>query len=138
MQTIGIGLLVGTVVLAAQADGAGETERCGRIWRLAMILAVGLGLFYAVALLWGEGILLLIGQTPDIAAGGGAVLRYFAISMPAILMFIATSSFLEGISRPRAGMVVSLGANLVNAGLNWVFIFGRSEEPTSELQSLMR
>src|SRR3546814_20594209 len=64
MQTIGIGLLVGTVVLAAQADGAGEAERCGRIWRLAMILALRLGLFYAVALLWRVGILLLIGQTP--------------------------------------------------------------------------
>ncbi|WP_119460357.1 MATE family efflux transporter [Rhodospirillaceae bacterium SYSU D60014] len=129
MQTIGIGLLVGTVVLSAQADGAGETERCGRIWRLALILALGLGLFYAVALLWGEGILLLIGQTPDIAAGGGAVLRYFALGMPAILIFIATSAFLEGISRPRAGMVVSLGANLVNAGLNWIFIFGHLGAP---------
>jgi MATE family multidrug resistance protein len=129
MQTIGIGLLVGTVILSAQADGAGEPQRCGRIWRLALIVATGLGIAYGSALLWGEAILRLTGQEPEIAAGGGRVLQAFAPGMPAILMFIATSSFLEGISRPRPGMIVSLGANLVNAGLNWILIFGHLGAP---------
>src|SRR5439155_16095949 len=44
MQTIGVGLLVGTVVLTAQADGAGRFGECGRIWRLALLAAGALGL----------------------------------------------------------------------------------------------
>ena len=46
MQTIGVGLLLGTVVLTAQADGAKRFEECGRIWRLALILAGTLGNMY--------------------------------------------------------------------------------------------
>src|ERR1700741_4087184 len=55
MQTVGVGLLLGTVVLTAQADGAGRFEECGRIWRLALLIALGLGLIYSFAELHGEG-----------------------------------------------------------------------------------
>jgi len=37
---------------------------------------------------------------------------------------VATSFFLEGISKPRAAMIVSLAAVLVNVGLNQILIFG--------------
>ena len=48
----------------------------------------------------------------------------FGPGMPAMLMYVATSFFLEGIGRPKPGVVITLSANLVNAGLNWVLIFG--------------
>src|SRR5690606_17433793 len=114
----GIGLLVGTVVLVAQADGAGKPELAGRIWRLALLIAAVLGTLFGLILLAGEPILLALEQTPEIAAGGGRVLAMFAPGMPAIMMFVATTSFLEGVGRPNAGMVIALGANLMNAGLN--------------------
>ncbi len=120
----GTGLLIGTVVLVAQADGAGKPELTGRIWRLALLIAAALGMLFAVILMAGEPILLLLGQEPAIAAGGGRVLAMFAPGMPAIMMYIATTSFLEGVGRPNAGMVIAFGANLMNAGLNWVMIWG--------------
>jgi MATE family multidrug resistance protein len=120
----GTGLLIGTVVLVAQADGAGRPELAGRIWRLALLIATVLGTLFGLVLMAGEQILLLLGQQPEIAAGGGRVLAVFAPGMPAIMMYIATTSFLEGVGRPNAGMVIALGANLVNAGLNWVMIWG--------------
>jgi MATE family multidrug resistance protein len=49
----------------------------------------------------------------------------FAPGMPAILMFIATSAFLESIGRPRLGMIVSLAGNIVNFALCWVLVFGK-------------
>lgn len=120
----GIGLLIGTVVLVAQADGAGKPELAGRIWRLALLIATVLGVLFALVLLAGEPILLLLGQEPAIAAGGGRVLAMFAPGMPAIMMYIATTSFLEGVGRPYAGVVIAFGANLMNAGLNWAMIWG--------------
>src|SRR5215207_5381338 len=63
--TIGIGLLVGTVVLTAQADGAGRQRECGRIWRLGLINGAVLGLVYLVVLVWGEPLLLRLGQEPE-------------------------------------------------------------------------
>lgn len=121
---IGIGLLLGTGVLTAQSDGAGRPADCGAIWHTALILSGALGTGGGVALLWGEDILLLLGQSPEIAAGGGDALRMFGAGLPAILMYAATTFFLEGINRPVPGMLVALAANVLNAGLNWLLIDG--------------
>ena len=47
MYTVGAGLLVGALVLTAQAHGAGRLADCGRVWRLSLAVAGGLGLAYA-------------------------------------------------------------------------------------------
>ncbi len=121
---VGIGMLYGTTVLTAQAHGAGDNAACGGIWRLAMIYALVLGVIIGGLCFAGEWFFLAIGQDADVAAGGGGVLRQFSWGMPGMMMAVCTSFFLEGISRPRAGMVVMLFANVANAGLNWVFIYG--------------
>jgi MATE family multidrug resistance protein len=125
---VGIGLLFGTGVLVAQADGAGRPEDCGRIWRLALLNAAALGMLVGLLMLAGETILRALGQDQAIAAGGGLVLAMLAPGMPAIFLFSATSAFLEGIGRPVAGMVVMLLANLVNLGLNALVMFGPFEQ----------
>jgi MATE family multidrug resistance protein len=129
MLVVGYGLLIGVAVLTAQADGAGRPRQCGRIWQQGLVVGGGLGLLYALLLQAGEPILLATGQTATLAVGGGAVLRQFALGMPAILLFATCSCFLEGIGRPQPGMVVSLAANLVNAGLCWLLIFGHAGLP---------
>ncbi|MCI0431919.1 MAG: MATE family efflux transporter [Rhodospirillales bacterium] len=121
----GMGLVASVTVLSAQADGAGNAAQCGRIWRLGLLLAAACGGGGAVAMLWGEDILRLAGQDEDIALHGGAVILMFAPGMPAALMFVATSAFLESIGRPRPGMIVSLAANVVNLVLCWIFVFGK-------------
>jgi MATE family, multidrug efflux pump len=124
IMAVGIGLLTGTVVFSAQMDGSGHSRECGRIWQGALIMAAALGCVFWVVLLFGEDILVLLRQPPQIAAGGGRALAGFGSGMPAIMMYMATVFFLEGINRPQPGMVVTLSANLVNAGLSWVLIYG--------------
>jgi MATE family, multidrug efflux pump len=124
MLTVGIGLLTGTVVYVAQRAGAGRPAECGRIWKRALAIAAALGTAYMVALLFGREMLLLLGQYPEVVEGGGRALVMFGPGMPALLMYVATSFFLEGIGRPKPGMVITLTANLINAALNWAMIFG--------------
>jgi multidrug resistance protein, MATE family len=124
MVAVGMGLLVGALVLIAQAHGGERLADCKRIWRLSLILAACLGAAYAL-LQWHAGTLLrLLGEDQQIAQGGGNVLRMWALGMPAIMLFMATTAFLEGISRPRVGMVISLGASFVNLALAWALVFG--------------
>src|SRR5262249_50293588 len=117
----GMGLVAGVTVLSAQANGAGNAQQCGRIWRLGLLLAAACGIGAAILLQWGRVILRLAGQSDDIALHGGEVIAAFAPGIPAILMFVATSAFLESIGRPRPGMIVSLAANLLNLALCWIF-----------------
>ncbi len=124
MLTVGIGLLTGTVVFTAQLAGAGRPAECGRIWRRALGLGAALGTVYLVLLLFGRDILRLLGQQPEVVEEGGRALVLFGPGMPAMLMYVATAFFLEGIGRPKPGMVITLSANLVNAALNWALIFG--------------
>jgi MATE family multidrug resistance protein len=93
------------------------------------MLAATCGGAASIAMLWGRAILRFAAQSDDIALHGGEVIWMFAPGIPAILMFIATSSFLESIGRPRPGMIVSLAANLVNFVLCWVLVFGKLGVP---------
>ena len=126
---IGIGMLFGTVVLVSQADGAGEPHLCGRIWRLAAVHGVAMGVVFGVLCFGGEWFFGLVGQQGDIARGGGDVMAMFGWGMPPIFVAIATWLFLEGIGRPLPGMVVIIGANIANALLNWIFIYGNVGAP---------
>ncbi|TXH38166.1 MAG: MATE family efflux transporter [Rhodospirillaceae bacterium] len=119
LQAVGIGLLIGTIVLCAQADGAGERERCGGIWRLSMIVAGILGLLQALILVSGDALMRLLGQPADIAAGSGFALQMFAIGMPGLMLFSACNLVLEGISRPWPGTIIMLVANIANFALAW-------------------
>ena len=126
---IGIGLCTGTIVRASQAEGAGRLRESGFIlraaWRQAWIAGVLLlALFHT-----GEWSLLALGQSPTLAIEGAEVLAMFGWGMPAVLVFAATTMFLEAIGRPVPGMVFMLVANVLNAGFNWMFIYGHLGAP---------
>lgn len=124
VMLIGTGLLTGTVVLVAQAHGAGESTACGRIWHAALLEAALFGAL-AILLLWhAEGFLAAFGQSPAIAQGGARVAWMLVLGMPAMLGYIATTLYLEGVGRPEVGVAVIAFGNLLNIGLNWLLIHG--------------
>ncbi|WP_168190423.1 MATE family efflux transporter [Luteithermobacter gelatinilyticus] len=121
---IGIGLLMGVMVLSSNALGAQRYRECGRIWQRGMVYGLGLGILAAGICLAGEEILLMLNQAPELARGGGAVLKVLALGMPLICLMLVCSFFLEGIGRPLPGMIFMILANLLNIFLNWVFVYG--------------
>jgi len=129
MLLLGIGLLLGTAVLAAQAEGAGRPRDAGAVWRVAMIHALVVGCLLGAGTFAGEWFLLLTGQSPELAAGGGRTLAMFGFGIPGVLLYTCTVLFLEAIHRPNAGMVVMIAANVLNFLLNWMLIFGHLGAP---------
>lgn len=119
-----IGLLQGTMILASQAYGASDFRAAGAAWRAGLYHAVLLGLVFGIICALGEPLLLAIGQSPELAAGGGGVSLAFGLSMPGLLIYICSSYFLESIQRPRIGMYIMAAANLLNIALNGFFIYG--------------
>jgi multidrug resistance protein, MATE family len=119
-----LGLIMGTLVLSAHHLGAGDYRGCGHIWRRSIVYAAGLGAISAVMCLFGETFLTWTGQSPELAREGGKVMMVLGLGIPGHLLFIASSFFLEGIRRPMPGLIVMALGNIVNLGLNWVFIYG--------------
>jgi len=118
LMLVGIGLLIGTAVLTAQALGAGEPEAAGGIWRSAQLHALGLGVLLGGLCQFGTPFFLLAGQETALAAGGGAALRWVGLGMPGLLLFVAGTLFLEALNRPYVPLAAMALANLVNLGLN--------------------
>lgn len=125
LQTVAVGLLIGVIVRTAQLDGAGRAVECGQVWRLGILLAAALGLAYALALTPGTFILAgLLGQPAEVAAAGGPVLTIFGYGLPGLLLYVASTHFLEGINRPIPPMLLILGANVLNAPLAYALAHG--------------
>jgi len=124
MMLISIGLLQGSMVLIAQAFGAGERMACGQTWKAGLVVAALLGLFFAgLSLLVGPA-LAASGLDPVLAAKSGDVSLQIAWGMPPMLAYIASGYFLEAIKRPMIGMVIMLVANVLNVFADGVFVLG--------------
>lgn len=121
---IGIGLLMGTLVVTATEYGAGRFGACGVVWRRSLGYALGLGVIMASVCMVGEAILRLFGQSAELASRAAPVVQVLGIGLAPQLIFITTQYFLEGIRRPLPGMLLMLAANVLNAGLDVVLVFG--------------
>jgi|CXWL01.1.fsa_nt_gi MATE family multidrug resistance protein len=124
MMLISIGLLQGAMVLIAQAFGAGENDQCGVAWKGALIVASVLGLAFAAMCFLIEPALRATGLDPAIAEGSGRVSLQVAWGMPPMLLYIASSYFLEAIKRPMVGMTIMLVANVVNIFADSIVVLG--------------
>ena len=132
LQSMAVGLLIGVIVHTAQRVGAGTPEACGQIWRMGVLIALGLGLTYAAFLSLGPGIIgTVLRQPPDVAEAGGPVLRVFGWGLPGLLVYIACAHFLEGINRPLPPMLLMFAANLLNALLAYGLGYGAFGLPES-------
>lgn len=133
LQSVGfvvtIVLLSAGAVLAGQEKGAGRPERCGQIWRIALIVGTALGFAICVLFQLGEWLLLSLGQTPAVAAGGGTALAIWGLSMPGIAIYGSTAMFLEVLGRPLPGLFIVILGNGLNALLCWALIYGEFGAP---------
>jgi multidrug resistance protein, MATE family len=121
-----IGLLSGIVVFVARADGAKTPVVCGQIFRQALLYAAVIGTS-AGLILWHIALPVLsaTGMAPSMARGGADYVQIQAISfLPAVLQYCG-NFFLEGISRPRPAMLITLLTLPLNALFNWLLIYGQ-------------
>jgi len=77
-------------------------------------------------LLWNaEGVILALGQQPDLARDAALFLRGYMWCLLPWLLFQALRNFLSALERPGWVLAISLVGILVNAVLSWALIFGR-------------
>lgn len=120
----GTGLVIGTLVMAANALGRNTPEECGAVWHRALIYGGGIGVVLLILCHFIEPLLTLSGQTPEMAKAGSEIAVILGWGLPASLIYTVTAFFLEGLKRPVPGMIAMIVANLLNALVNWLLVFG--------------
>lgn len=121
--TTAVGLMMGVQVMTARLLGEGRKDEVGAVLRRGTVYALQIGVVSMIALmLLGPFGLQHMGLEDGLGEGASPVLMIFALSMPAYLISVAAQFFLEGLHRPKAGMVAMWVANAVNLGLNLLLV----------------
>lgn len=120
-----MGLLSGVQVMTSRATGEGNLPGAGAALRRGLGYSLWIGLAsMAVLAIAGPLLLGALGLKGDLARGATGPLLVLAVSMPSFALSSATSSWLEGLGRPKPPMVLMWIANLVNLGVDLVLVPG--------------
>lgn len=125
----GMGLMLGLDPLVSQAHGARRHDECAAWLHQGVWLALAMGPPVMVAVLLVFLSLDLWGLHPEIRDLVEPYLRVVAAGSWPLLLFAAFRRYLQGMHIVRPIMFALLSANIVNAVVNWVLIYGRLGVP---------
>lgn len=130
LTVFGMGVIMSLDPVVSQAVGHGDREAVARAVQRGMLLALVISVPICAVMLPGEYLLALAGQPESvipIAAG------YVRASTPGVLPFLGFAVLrqtLQAMTVVRPVVVVVLLANVLNALLNWVLVFGKFGFPS--------
>lgn len=122
---IAAGLLLGILITSSIAIGKQQPREAGLALQRGVIYALGLGLVCVAVSLASLPLLVTFGVEASLAAAIAALMQVVVLGLPAILLYIAYSFFLEGISRPLPATWIILAGNLVNGVLCYAMVYGK-------------
>jgi MATE family multidrug resistance protein len=131
--TFGMGLVSAVAPLAAQAFGARNPRMVRRALRVGLWAALLISLPMIVLPLFGERILLVLGQAPATAHLAQKYLLGLAWGITPALWFLAIRGFMGAVNRPEPGLWITLAAIPANALLVYLLIHGAWGLPRLEL-----
>ena len=124
-----MGLLLGMDTLVSQAFGARRLDECHAWLRHGVVLALLLSAPSVVLVFLICESMPLWGLHPDVLRLAQPYLRIVALSTPVLLLHTSFRRYLQGIGVVRPVTVALVFANVFNAVVNWVLIFGHFGAP---------
>ena len=125
----GQGTLMALDPVISQAVGARDEEAIARALQRGLLLALALTVVTCATFLPVRWVLALLDQPAEVIPDAATYVR---LAIPGVFPFYAFIVFrqsLQALGRVAPVLWTVLAANLVNAGFNWVFIFGNLGSP---------
>ena len=125
----GMGVLMALDPIVAQAVGARDDAGIASALQRAVLIAGALSVVVGAALWPGELLFAALRQPADVVPDAAA---YARASIPGVLpfyLFVVFRQTLQAFGRMAPIVAVVLGANVLNAGLNWVLMLGHLGAP---------
>ena len=126
---VAMGALMVLDPIVSQALGAGDQVAITRSVQRGLMLSLGLGVITSIVMLPAEPVLRAFKQPAAVIPGAVSYIHISAASTIPFLAFTALRQTLQALHRTGAIVVTIIIANLVNALLNWVLVFGHIGAP---------
>jgi len=126
---VGSGFAFAVMPIVALAIGQGDEQQARRVTRMGLWASAGYGVLVMAPLIWSRPIFEAIGQEPELAALAQTYLRFMAIAMMPSLFVMVFKSYLSALERTQVVLWASVAAAFLNAGLNYILIFGKFGAP---------
>lgn len=121
----GIGVSMAITPLVAAADGKGDKQKSGEVFRHGFIINM-CAAFLLVLLVWGGSALLYhLEQPKQVVRLSIPYLLIVTLSLIPFMLFQTFKQYAEGLSFTRMAMFITLSANLLNIAFNYLLIYGK-------------
>ena len=118
-------LTYATTAHVARLHGAGREGDAGELAAQALWLALAIGcLLAAICAAAAAPLMTLLGGSGHVADLAARYLRISALGLPCALTALAAQGWLRGMSRLREPLVILVAANVLNVGLELLFVYG--------------
>ncbi len=129
VAVFGMGLLFALDPLVSQAFGAGDRDAIEVAIQRGLVLSVGLAAVTSVLLALAEPVFILLRQPEEVVPVAAAYARTQIPGMLPFYAFIVFRQVLQAVGRVAPVVWTILLANVLNAFLNWILIFGNMGAP---------
>ena len=125
LLTFGIGISYGMTPLVATADGEGNTEKSSEVLKHGLLINTVTGVLLFIIVFLGGNILFYLNQPKDVVQMAIPYLNIVTLSLIPLMVFQTFRQFAEGLSYTKQAMIIVIGSNLINVGLNYILIYGK-------------
>ncbi|MBS2213515.1 MATE family efflux transporter [Carboxylicivirga mesophila] len=126
---LGIGISYAITPLVGKAYGAKNKDECAYWFQQGIFANLIIGVLLSViagAIVWA---MPLMGQEAGVVEEAVPYYLLLVLSILPLQVFNSYKQFAEGLSNTRIAMYITVGGNLLNIGLNYIFIYGHFGAP---------
>lgn len=120
----GMGLTMGLTPLIGELFVKGDKKISSDYLQNGIIFFSLLGIVITLLQLAVIPLIYHLGQPTEVVDMAIPYYKLLAFSVMPVMLFYAFKQFLEGVGNTKAEMYVVIICNVVNVGLNWIFIYG--------------
>jgi MATE family multidrug resistance protein len=124
VAVLGMGMMLGLDALVSQAFGAGDRADCHHSVVNALWIALPLAPVLMAAQWAWIPLLPVFGVNQAVVEAAGRYVGALIWSTPPLLVYAAFRRYLQGMNQVKVVMFALVSANVVNAAVNWVLVFG--------------
>jgi multidrug resistance protein, MATE family len=129
LAMFGGGLLIGLDTLVSQAFGSGEREDCHRSLLHGIYLSLALAPLLMAPIWFFDPLLRAMHIAPDVVALAVPYSKALAWGTLPLLLYFAIRRCMQAMNMVRPIAFALVTANLINAGGNWILIYGKLGAP---------